>query len=165
PEASRSLAAGACAASSGTKKIRSNDRERNFINRQVSYRTEFVFPETRPSQNLRNHLDGSAVEQGLVFRRQGHRIPFGKAGSDLDTSQILQGKLDGLALQVVAEDAVDVGLGLIDAQGVALKGEDVAVFGNHNGDANVDVGQKPEIFIVKGASGLANISGDAQLHR
>ncbi len=68
-------------------------------------------------------------------------------------------KLDGLALQVFVDDAENVRLALVDAQSVALQREDIAVFGDDDGDADIDVRQQSKIVIVDDASGLAYISG------
>ena len=118
--------------------------------------SEVVLPEL-----LRDHLNGGAIGKRLVLGRQGHQVSLGKARGNLDASQILQGKLNRLALQVVVDDAENIRLGLIDAESVALQGERTAMLRDHDGHADVDVRQQAQIFIVDDAGCLADISGAA----
>src|ERR1017187_9942168 len=87
----------------------------------ISFSVESVpyFAANGPSRDSRDDLDGGAIDEWLVLRRQGHRVSFRKAGGNLDPGQILQGKLNRLALQVALGDTEDVRLALIDAQPVA----------------------------------------------
>ena len=75
----------------------------------------------RSCHSLRNHLDGNPIGEGFRFlSRQGDSVTFGETRGDLHACQILQRKLDGLVLHVMVHDFKNVGLALIDAEGVAL---------------------------------------------
>src|SRR5579864_2187954 len=112
-----------------------------------------------PSHALRDHFDGGAIEERFrFFGGQGDDVACGKAGGDLDAGQILQGELNRLFLDVTVDDFENVRLALVDAQSVALQGEDIVVLGDHDSDADVDVGQQAQIGIVNDACGLAYVS-------
>src|SRR5579864_5697407 len=106
-----------------------------------------------------NHFDRRAIEERFgLLGGQGDDVVCRKTRGDLDTGQILQGKLNRLFLHVTVDDFKNVRLALVDAQSVALKGEDIIVLSDHDGNAYVDVGQQPQIRIVDDACGLAYVS-------
>ena len=65
------------------------------------------------------NLDWGAFYQGLgVFGAEGYDCVVGKAGSNFDASEILERNRDGLTLQVVVGNQVDVRLRAVEPDGI-----------------------------------------------
>src|SRR6266852_2295639 len=92
-----------------------------------------------------DHLDGCAVDQRFVLTWQRDGVALGEPGGDFDASQILQRELNRLALQMAVDDAIDVRLGLINAQSIALQGQDSAMLRDDDCHADIYIGQQAQV--------------------
>ncbi len=58
---------------------------------------------------------------------------------------------------MVVDDPENIRLAVVHAQSVALQSENVIVFGNDDGHANIDIREQTQILVIDQAGRLANI--------
>src|SRR5579872_3171026 len=65
---------------------------------------------------------------------------------------------------MVVDDPEHIRCAVIYVQSIALQGEDVVMFGDNNGDANINIRQQAQVLVVDQTGGLTYVSVSMQLH-
>src|ERR1700686_2304355 len=108
---------------------------------------------------LTNDLHHRTIVQRLgISRSQRDQSIFRHPCGNFHLGEIRDGSLHVAALQFVVDDLVDVRLAIVQTDGLARYGEDIAMFRGNNCDAHVDVREKLEVAVVHDTGRLPDVT-------